>query len=58
LRISVDEAGKILAVQNPNQVDPRLFTAGERVLRQWQFRPYIHSGKPDRFDADVTFKVR
>jgi hypothetical protein len=58
LRVSVDEHGKVLGVQNPNNVSTRLFTAGDRALRQWSFRPYTHDGKPDLFDADITFKVR
>jgi hypothetical protein len=58
LRVSVDEQGKVVGVQNPNNVSSRLFTAGNRALRQWSFRPYTHDGKPDIFDADITFKVR
>lgn len=58
LRVSVDEHGKVVGVQNPNNVSSRLFTAGDRALRQWSFRPYTHDGKPDIFDADITFKVR
>lgn len=58
LRISVDEAGKAQTVQNPNKVAPALYTAGVAALKQWRFRPYINSGKPDRFYADITFQVR
>lgn len=57
LRISVDEAGKIQAVLNPNVVAPALYTAGTAALKKWRFRPYINQGKPDRFYADVTFRV-
>ncbi len=55
LRAAVDEQGKLLEVRNPNQVKPALFQAGEAALRQWQFRPYVHDGKPDRFYADISF---
>jgi len=58
LRISVDEAGKVQAVQNQNKVAPALYTAGAAALKQWRFRPYMNSGKPDRFYADITFQVR
>lgn len=58
LRISVDEAGKVLAVQNQNKVAPALYTAGVAALKQWRFRPYMNQGKPDRFYADITFQVR
>jgi hypothetical protein len=58
LRISVDEAGKLQAVQNQNKVAPALYTAGTAALKQWRFRPYMNNGKPDRFYADITFQVR
>jgi hypothetical protein len=58
LRISVDETGKLLAVQNQNKVTPALYTAGTAALKQWRFREYMNNGKPDRFYADITFQVR
>lgn len=58
LRAVVDEEGKLLEVRNPHQVKPALFQAGEAALRQWQFRPYVHDGKPDRFYADISFDGR
>jgi outer membrane biosynthesis protein TonB len=58
LRISVDEAGRVQAVQNQNKVAPALYTAGVAALKQWRFRPYMNNGKPDRFYADITFQVR
>ena len=57
LRISVDEAGKIQAVLNPNSVAPALYSAGAASLKKWRFHPYLNQGKPDRFYADVTFRV-
>jgi outer membrane biosynthesis protein TonB len=57
LRISVDEAGKVLAVVNQNKVAPALYTAGAAALKQWRFRPYMNGGKPDHFYADITFQV-
>ena len=58
LRISVDEASKVLAVLNQDKVAPALYTAGVAALKQWRFRPYMNHGKPDRFYADITFQVR
>jgi outer membrane biosynthesis protein TonB len=58
LRISVDEAGKVQAVQNQNKVAPTLYAAGTAALKQWRFRPYMNNGKPDRFYADIMFQVR
>ncbi|MGC2743500.1 MAG: energy transducer TonB [Candidatus Angelobacter sp.] len=55
LRVAVDEAGKVQAVQNQNKVAPALYTAGAAALKQWRFRPYINNGKPDRFYADISF---
>ena len=57
LRISVDEAGKLQAVLNPNSVAPALYSAGAAALKKWRFRPYLNKGKPDRFYADVTLRV-
>jgi outer membrane biosynthesis protein TonB len=57
LRISVDEAGKVQAVLNTNSVAPALYSAGAAALKRWRFRPYLNKGKPDRFYADVTFRV-
>jgi hypothetical protein len=57
LRISVDEAGKLQAVLNPNTVAPALYSAGAAALKKWRFRPYLNKGKADRFYADVTFRV-
>jgi len=56
--VAVDENGKILGVNNPDNLPTALFLAGYAAARQWQFRPYIHNGKPDSFDAHITFVVR
>jgi outer membrane biosynthesis protein TonB len=57
LRISVDEAGKLQGVLNPNSVAPALYSAGAAALKKWRFHPYLNKGKADRFYADVTFRV-
>jgi hypothetical protein len=58
LRIRVDEQGKLVRVLNPKGALSELYQAGEKALQQWRFRPYMHNGKPDLFDADIEFKVR
>jgi hypothetical protein len=58
LRVSVDETGKVQAVENQNKVAPALYTAGTAALKQWRFHPYINKDTPDRFYADITFQVR
>ena len=58
LRIRVDEHGKLVRVLNPKNAPPELYKAGEKALQQWKFRPYVHDGKADIFDADIDFKAR
>ncbi|HEX7287004.1 MAG TPA: hypothetical protein VF532_12530 [Candidatus Angelobacter sp.] len=58
LRAVVDEKGKLLEVRNTRQISPALFQAGDSALRQWQFRPFIKDGAPDRFYADISFVVK
>lgn len=58
LRVTVDEQGQITDIRNVAQVKPALWKAGERALKQWKFRPYVHDGAPDRFYADITFMVK
>ena len=58
LRVSVDTAGKVQSVLNPNQVAPKLYSAGSTALKKWRFRPYLNQGRPDRFYADINFKIR
>jgi len=57
LRVSVDEAGKLQSVLNPNSVAPALYSAGAAALKKWRFHPYLNKGTPDRFYADVAFRV-
>jgi outer membrane biosynthesis protein TonB len=58
VRVRVDEEGKTLAVVNIRKVKPSLYDAAVKALKQWEFNPYVKDGKPDRFDADLIFKVR
>jgi hypothetical protein len=58
VRILVDIDGKLLTVGNPNNVPDALFLAAYGSLTNWRFRPYLKDGKPDTFQADITFVVR
>ena len=58
VRVRVDEEGRTLAVMNVRKVKPALYDAAVKALKQWEFNPYVKDGKPDRFDADLVFKVR
>jgi outer membrane biosynthesis protein TonB len=57
VRIRVDRQGKVMRVLNPGNASPARFSAAERALKQWQFRPYLRDGQPDLFDADIVLRV-
>jgi len=58
VRVRVDEQGRPMAVVNVKKVKPALYDAAVKALKQWEFNPYVKDGKPDRFDADLVFKVK
>jgi TonB family protein len=58
LRVSVASDGSIRSTSNPNHIDTALFLAGMNAVRQWKFRRYLRDGKPDAFEADITFRVQ
>jgi hypothetical protein len=45
-------------VQNANRLDPGLFTGAKTALSLWLFHPYVQHGKPQVFQADITFHVK
>jgi outer membrane biosynthesis protein TonB len=55
LRVSVDESGNMIGVQNIYQLPDPIFSAAYRAVSQWHFRPYVRVGKPDRYLADIVF---
>jgi TonB family protein len=57
VRISLDESGKLMGVSNPDNLKGPLFMAAYAAVREWQFRPYVQNGKPDRCSADIVFRV-
>jgi len=58
LRVSVAPDGIVRRTSNPNNLDSALFLAGVNAARQWKFRPYLREGKPDSFEANLTFRVQ
>jgi Gram-negative bacterial TonB protein C-terminal len=57
VRVAVDEEGRVIGLKNISNLGMSLVGPANAALHKWRFRPYIHDGKPDRFDADITFKV-
>ncbi|HLK08178.1 MAG TPA: energy transducer TonB [Candidatus Angelobacter sp.] len=57
VRVAVNEEGQVIGLKNINNLDMALLGPANVALHKWRFRPYIHDGKPDRFDTDITFKV-
>lgn len=58
VRASVDERGHLIGVQNIYNVNTGLFNAAQMALNLWIFNPYKINGKPQRFDADIRFRVQ
>lgn len=56
IRIFVGEDGKVRDVTNPNALPASLFSAAASAAREWWFRPYLRDGKPENFQADITFR--
>jgi hypothetical protein len=57
VRVAVDEEGRVIGLKNINNLDMGLLGPANLALHKWRFRPYVHDGKTDRFDTDITFKV-
>jgi Gram-negative bacterial TonB protein C-terminal len=57
LRVSVDESGTVIGVQNVYQLSNPIFSAAYRAVHQWRFQPYVRLGKSDRYLADIVFHV-
>jgi hypothetical protein len=55
VRISVDDTGKFVGLQNIHKLDGAILNAIDASLLQWKFRPYIKDGKPCQFNADLIF---
>ncbi|HET9283600.1 MAG TPA: energy transducer TonB [Candidatus Angelobacter sp.] len=58
VRVAVDEEGHVMGLKNIDNLNMQLLGAANVALHKWRFRPYVHQGKPDRFDADIVFKVQ
>jgi len=57
VRVFVDPDGKVGNVQNVNGLPTPEFLRCYGAARMWVFRPYMQAGKPDNFEADITFRV-
>jgi hypothetical protein len=57
VRVAVDEQGHLLGLRNIDNLDSNLFGHANLALHKWRFNPYLRDGKPERFDADIVFKV-
>lgn len=57
VRISVNANGEIIGTSNPHDLHNPLFFAAMNAARQWKFKPYLRDGKPDNFDAEITFQA-
>jgi hypothetical protein len=57
LRVSIDTSGTMIGVQNVYKLSDPIFGAAYRAVNQWHFRPYLRDGKPDRYLADIVFRV-
>ena len=58
VRVAVDETGRVIGLKNIDKLGMDLMGPANVALHNWSFRPYLHNGKPDRFDADIEFKVQ
>ena len=58
MRVFVGPDGIVRKTSNPYNVETALFLAGMNAVRQWKFRPYVREGRPDSFEANVTFRVQ
>ncbi len=58
VRVAVDEHGRVMGLQNIDNLDSNLFGHANLALHKWRFSPFLHDGKPERFDADIVFRVR
>jgi hypothetical protein len=57
VQIGVNLDGTVNGIANSYHAPTPLFMAASSAVRQWHFRPYLRSGKPDIFGADIVFHV-
>ncbi|MGB2669297.1 MAG: hypothetical protein WA621_12735 [Candidatus Acidiferrum sp.] len=57
VRASLGLDGKLLGIENPNNVLMALFLPACNALEDWHFQPYVRDGKTDFYKADITFQV-
>jgi hypothetical protein len=58
VQISANETGRLTGVGSPQHLPNPVFFAAHQALAKRQFTAYIKEGKPQYFDADITFHIR
>ncbi|HEX7287897.1 MAG TPA: energy transducer TonB [Candidatus Angelobacter sp.] len=57
IRITLDQQGKLVNIENYHQISPGLFSLAESTVRSWKFKPHKVAGKPEMCNADITFHL-
>jgi hypothetical protein len=57
VQISVDETGKLAGIQNTHKLNSPALLAIYSALQKWHFNPYLKNGKPQYFQANLTFQA-
>jgi len=57
LKEVVDENGKVAGVRLV-EGNATLATAAIKAVKQWRYRPYVHDGKAQPFQTDVTIDIQ
>jgi protein TonB len=57
LKEVVDESGKVAGVRLV-EGNATLATAAIKAVKQWRYRPYVHDGKAQPFQTDVTIDIQ
>lgn len=58
VRVSVNEEGKVTGLLNTHKLNASILMAINQAVTKWHFRPYLQNGKPQYFNADLTFPAR
>ena len=59
VRVTIDEHGRVIAVEQVSATDPAFFEATRRqALRAWRFRPATRDGMPVQSEQTLTVQFR
>jgi protein TonB len=57
LRVSIDESGRVIAVDPVGRADPVFLAAARRhLLAHWRYRPAIKDGRPVASTTVITLR--